>query len=138
MTAYPPDLSPGVNPVLRPRPGKATAMGVMILISGIINILWGLTLAVVATINAVVGALLIYGLFCIPGICVGLLQIPLGIFEIIHGAQLLGQPPKTKPSRAIAIMEIICIIAGNIYAVIVGILVLVFANDQEVNSYFPQ
>lgn len=130
MTAY--------STAARPRPGKVTTIAVMTLISGIVNILWGLVLTASLLVGVLSGAVVSFGigLLCAPVACVGLLPVVLGIFEIINGAQLLSQPPKAKPSMAIVIMEIICILTANIYAVIVGIITLILANDPEVKNYF--
>ena len=99
------------------------------LASGIVNILWGLGLSLSV-------ALSIIGLVCVP---LTILPTVLGIFEILYAAKLLSNPPQAvQPSTAIAVLEIVCIVAGNLFSVVVGILALVFYNDQVVKDYFAR
>jgi hypothetical protein len=101
----------------------------MTLASGIVNLFWGLGLSLT-------GLLSIVGILCIP-----LLILPtiLGVFEIIYAAKLMSNPPQAvQPSSTIAILEIVCILVGNIFSVVVGILALVFYNDQTVRDYFAR
>jgi hypothetical protein len=109
------------------KPGLVTAIAVMTLISGIVNIFWGLiaSLTVLATV---------VGIVCVP---LAILPTVLGVFEIIYAAKLLSSPPQpVQASTNIAVMEIVCILAGNVFAMIVGILSLVFYNDLAVKDYF--
>jgi hypothetical protein len=74
-------------------------------------------------------------------ICIPFLILPtvLGVFEIIYAAQLMSNPPQAmQPSTSIAIFEIISILYGNVFAMVVGILALVFYNDQIVRDYFAR
>jgi hypothetical protein len=106
------------------KPGLVTAIAVMTLLNGIVNIFWGLTVSVA----------LIWTLVCWP---IGILQTVLGIFEIIYAAKLLGNPPQpVQPGNNLAVMEIVCILTGNVFSMIVGILALVFYNDLTVKNYF--
>jgi hypothetical protein len=47
-------------------------------------------------------------------------------------------PQQIQPSTNIAILEIVCLLVGNIFAVVVGILALVFYNDLTVKEYFAR
>ena len=97
------------------------------LASGIVNLIWGL--AASGTVLAT-----IIGVICTP---ITILPTVLGIFEIIYAAKLLSNPPQPViPSTNIAILEIVCVLAGNVFAMVVGILSLVFYNDQIVKDYF--
>jgi len=97
------------------------------LASGIVNLIWGL--AASGTVLAT-----IIGIICTP---ITILPTILGIFEIIYAAKLLSNPPQAvQPSQNIAIFEIACVLAGNVFAMVVGILSLVFYNDQIVKDYF--
>ena len=101
----------------------------MTLVNGILNILWGLG----ATGSIVLGTFGI-GLLCAP---VTILPLILGVFEIIYATKLLANPPQpVRPSQAIAILEICCILAGNVISLVIGILALVFYNDDAVKTYF--
>lgn len=111
------------------KPNLITVIGVMTLISGIVNIFWGLvtTISVMSTI--------IFAL-CAP---ITILPTILGIFEIIYAAKLLGNPAQpVQPSTPLAAFEVACILAGNAFSMIVGILALVFYNDLTVKKYFDE
>ena len=111
------------------KPGAVAAISVMTLISGILNILWALGLPAVIVLGT-----LGVGLLCAP---VTILPLVLGIFEIVYAARLLSNPPRPiQPSQAIAILEICCILSGNLISLVTGILALVFYNQPEVQSYF--
>ena len=99
------------------------------LVSGIVNLFWGL----VASYTAV-GTFV--GIFCIP---LTTLPVILGIFEIIYAAKMLSSPPQPlRPSTSIAIFEVLCFLTGNIFSMVVGILSLVFYNDVTVKNYFAE
>ncbi len=113
------------------KPGQVTAISIMTLISGIINILaacvWSLFI-VVGTVG--------FGLLCVP---VTILPGVLGVFEIIYAAKLLSNPPRpVRPSQALAILEICAILCANVLSVVTGILALIFYNDPQVQEYFAR
>ena len=113
-------------------PEKPTLVHViawMTLASGIVNLFWGIGAS---------GAALhtFFGFICTP---ITILPTFLGIFEIIYAAKLMSNPPQhIQPSTNIAILEIVCILLANIFAVVVGILALVFYNDLAVKEYFAR
>ena len=75
-------------------------------------------------------------IFCTP---FTILPTILGIFEIIYAAKLMSNPPQAvQPSTTLAILEIVCVLAGNLFSVVVGILALVFYNDLTVRDYFAR
>lgn len=120
---------PTSTPPSTERPGMVTALAVMTLISGILNILWSgiLGLGLIASL---------VGLLCSP---VALYGLVLGILEIVYAARLLStRPPAVKPARYLAIMQICDVFLGNILALVVGILALVFYNDPAVKGYFGE
>ena len=97
------------------------------LASGIVNIIWGLAASGTALAT-------IIGIICTP---ITILPTILGVFEILYAAKLLSNPPQSvQPSSNIAIFEIVCVLVGNVFAMVVGILSLVFYNDQIVKDYF--
>jgi hypothetical protein len=111
----------------QPKPTFVNVIAWMTLASGVVNLFWGLGLALT-------GLLSIIGIFCVPFM---ILPTVLGVFEIIYAAKLMSNPPQTvQPSTTIAILEILCILVGNLFSVVVGILALVFYNDVTVRDYF--
>lgn len=101
------------------------------LASGIINILWGIGLSATVVLSTIG-----FGLICTP---ITILPTVLGIFEILYAAKLLSNPPQpVRPSQTIAILEIVTLLAGNLFSMVVGILSLVFYNDQIVKDYFAR
>lgn len=120
MTAYAP---------IQEKPGMVTTISIMTLISGIANIIAGISWSIGA-------AFTIVGLCIIP---VTILPIILGVFEIIYAAKLLANPTKVfKFNTTIAILEIIAILCGNIISLVTGILALAYQNDPAVKNYFAQ
>lgn len=111
------------------KPGLVTAIIAMTLVNGILNVLWGLGMSLG----------MLAGLVTICLIPFTILPAILGVFEIVYAARLLAMPPQQlQPSQTIAILEICCILAGNVVSLIVGILVLVFYGDERVKAYFAR
>ncbi|RJP53365.1 MAG: hypothetical protein C4586_01510 [Anaerolineaceae bacterium] len=111
------------------KPGLVTAIAVMTLASGIINLFWGFVASATA-----LGTII--GVICLP---LTILPTILGIFEIIYAAKILGAQPETvKPSPPLAVFEILTFLMGNVFSMVVGILNLIFYNDASVKEYFAQ
>jgi hypothetical protein len=111
------------------KPGLFNAILVMTLVSGIVNVFWGIA-ASAAAMHTVIG------IVCVP---ISILPTVLGIFEILYAARLLSTSPSpVQPSTTIAALEIACIVVGNVFAMVVGILSLVFYNDAAVKDYFAR
>jgi hypothetical protein len=109
------------------KPGLVTAVAVMTLASGIINLFWGFVASATA-LGTIVGVI------CLP---ITILPTILGIFEIIYAAKLLSaQPQPVQPSTSIAVLQILTFMMGNIFSMVVGILALIFYNDMTVKDYF--
>jgi hypothetical protein len=109
------------------KPGLVTAIAVMTLISGIINLFWGFVASATA-----IGSF--FRIICLP---IAILPTILGVFEIVYAAKLLSnQPQPVQPSTPIAIFQILTFLMGNIFSMVVGILALIFYNDLTVKNYF--
>ncbi|MCC6299615.1 MAG: hypothetical protein IT314_09970 [Anaerolineales bacterium] len=93
------------------------------LASGIVNIIFGIT-----ALSTFIGFI------CAP---FSVLPIILGAFELVYAAKLFGTQP-VKPSTNIAVFEIASLLFGNFFAMAVGILSLVFYNDNDVKDYFAR
>jgi hypothetical protein len=110
-------------------PSLVKTVAVLTLINGIVNIFWGL----IATVSVTASIFLI----CLAPLAI--LPTILGVFEIIYALKLLNNPPQpVQPSTTIAILEILCVLTGNVFSMIVGILALVFYSDAQVKSYFTR
>lgn len=117
------------KPYSQQKPGLITAIAVMTLSSGIINLFWGFVASATA-----LGTII--GVVCLP---ITILPTILGVFEIIYAAKLLSvQPQPVQPSPSIAVFEIITFLMGNIFSMVVGILALIFYNDLAVKDYFSR
>jgi hypothetical protein len=78
----------------------------------------------------------VVGVICLP---ITVLPTILGIFEIIYAAKLLSnQPQPVGPSPAIAAFQISTLLYGNVFTAVVGLLNLIFFNDQSVKEYFAR
>jgi hypothetical protein len=111
------------------KPGLVTAIAVMTLTSGIINLFWGF-IASATALGTIVG------IVCLP---ITILPTILGVFEIVYAAKLLSaQPEPVQPSQSIAVFQILTLLIGNVFSMIVGILNLIFFNDVMVKDYFAK
>ena len=111
------------------KPGLVTAIAVLTLTSGIINLFWGFVASATA-LGTIVGVI------CLP---ISILPTILGIFEIIYAAKLLSaQHQPVQPSQSIAIFEILTFLMLNIFSMVVGILALIFYNDLTIKDYFAR
>jgi len=111
------------------RPGLVKTIAVLTLVNGIVNIFWGLVATATITASVV--------LICLAPFAI--LPTILGVFEIIYALKLLANPVQpVQPSQTIAILEILCLLTGNVFSMIVGILALVFYNDPQVKDFFAR
>ena len=111
------------------KPTLVQVIAWMTLASGIVNLFWGFVASGTALAT-------IIGVICIP---ITILPAILGVFELIYAAKLFSNPPQAvQPSTNIAVFEIACALAGNIFSMAVGILALVFYNDAVVKDYFAR
>lgn len=105
------------------KPSNVNAIGMMNIVSGIINLLASVALGI-----------LFFGLACLP---LTLAPAILGVFELLYGLKLRSNPPKpAKPSKAIAIAQIATFLYLNVVAGVIGILSLTLYTDPEVQAYF--
>lgn len=118
-----------MNTYTEQKPGLVTAIALMTLVSGIINLFWGFVASATMLSTFV-------GVICLP---ITILPTILGIFEIIYAAKLLSaQPQPVQPSTSIAIFEILTFLLGNVFSMVAGILALIFYNDVTVKDYFAR
>jgi hypothetical protein len=111
------------------RPGLVTALAILTLVSGMINIMAGLGAAIGLTLSIV--------LLCIAPLA--LLPVVLGVFEILYAIKLLSTKAQlVRPNQTIAILEILCFLFGNLFSCAVGVVALVVYNDPAMGLYFAR
>ena len=104
------------------KPGKVQAIGIMVLVGGILALLAGVALATTR-----------YGLFW-PGTYYSAV---VGSLSILRGSQLLGEKAhRSPPPNGIGVMMLINIINVDFINLILGTIVLEFLRDPEVKRYF--
>ncbi|MEM9415441.1 MAG: hypothetical protein AAGA29_08200 [Planctomycetota bacterium] len=106
------------------KPGKLQAVAIIMLVSGIFNLIYAVVMLIMAFAT-----------------CVTIVLFPLllvaGILEIIHATKLLKDPVEAyKPATAIAVLEICSILGCNVYSLVAGILNLIFWGDPDVKQYY--
>jgi hypothetical protein len=108
------------------KPGKVQAIGIMMLMGGIFAVLLALSLGA--------GSM---GMCCLwPGTYYSLV---LGIMAIVRASAILGGKAHLEtPPTGIAIMHMINIINGDGINLTLGIIIMVFCNDEEVQEYFAK
>jgi len=112
---------------LQQKPTLVNVIAWTTLASGVVNLFWGIAASHTALATVI-------GIFCIP---ITIIPTVLGVFELIYAAKLFSNPPQeVKPATNIAVLEITCVITGNVFSMAVGILSLVFYNDSVVRDYF--
>jgi hypothetical protein len=110
------------------KPQKVQFIGILMLISGAVNISIGLGFALGMALSVIL-------LCCAP---LGALPLALGVFEVVYGIRLIGtgQEPVTRQTlQTIAILELLTILASNLVSFIIGIVNLVLLDDAEVTGY---
>jgi hypothetical protein len=112
----------------REKPGKVQAVGVMMLIGGILAIMLFVFLFLFGGIGSM-------GLCCVwPGTYYSLIM---GILAVIKGSQILGDNAHLQAApRGTAVMMIINILNLDVTNLAMGIVCLVLLNEPEVERYF--
>lgn len=112
------------------KPSQISTIGIMMLVSGILNVLAGLLL----TGTVVIGTFG-FGLLCAP---LTILPSVLGVFEIVIGSKLMSSTGHVRGQtvQLMTILEIVSVLWGNAISLVLGILGLVFYNSEEVRAYY--
>jgi hypothetical protein len=123
------------------KPSKLETVGILMLINGILNVVGNVTATLFLFISLVGGAISTFGLgcLCFPLLIFPVLPLVFGIFEIMYGARLMssnGQTVRFGTVQTVAVIEIVCILFGNIVSLAIGIINLVFLGDTEVKKYY--
>jgi hypothetical protein len=128
------------NP-LPEKPTQVQTLGILTLISGIMNCVYTLSASVIYISILIPGIIATLGIGLIGLLCLPLFLLPaaLGVFEIIYATKLMANPMKpVLPNKTIAILEICMILGLQVFGPVVGILALVYYDDQKVKDYFAQ
>jgi hypothetical protein len=115
----------------QPRPQKVQTIGILMLVSGALNVMAGLGIVIGFALSIVL-------LCCIP---VAALPLALGVFEVVYGLRLVGsgqEPVRRDTLQTVAILEVASILGSNIISFIAGIINLVLLSDSEVTGYFQK
>jgi hypothetical protein len=113
------------------------------MVNGILNIIFNLGSTVVLLISVLTGGLASFGIgcLCLPVVLLPLLPVALGIFEIVYGSRamsVLSAPVRYGTLQTIVVLEMVCVLLGNVLSLIIGILNLIFLGEPEVKAYYGQ
>lgn len=115
----------------RPKPQKLQWIGILMLVSGAINISIGMGFILGMALSIVL-------ICCAP---LGALPLALGVFEVIYGIRLIGEsrePVDRQTLQTVAILEVVTLLFSNMISGVVGIANLVLLSDSEVAGYFQK
>jgi hypothetical protein len=102
------------------KPGQIQAVGIMMLVGGILGIL----------------VFLSYAATCIGLVWPGIyFELVVGILAIIRGINMLNQDDQGPP-KTLAILLIICIVNLDVINCVLGIVSLVLLNDPQVQAHY--
>lgn len=113
----------------RAKPQKLQWVGILMLVSGAINLSVGIGLVIGLTLSIVL-------ICCAP---LGALPLALGVFEIIYGVRLISdsrEPVERQTLQTVAILEVATLVFSNLVCGVIGIVNLVLLSDSEVTAYF--
>ncbi len=101
------------------KPGQVQAIAIMMLVGGILGLINALAIAAVSV--------------CLwPGVYYAIVVC---ILLIIRASNMLG-PDDKGPPRTLAILQIICIVNGDIPNLVLGIISIILLNDPTVSEYY--
>ena len=104
------------------KPGQVQAVAIMMLVGGILGLLTVLGIGL--------GSAFVCCLW--PGLY---FELVVGILMIIRAVNMLNQDDQGPP-RTLAIMQVICILNGDIINCVMGIVSIIMLNDPTVDGYY--
>jgi hypothetical protein len=115
------------------KPGQIQAVGIMLLIGGILGTITGLGLLGYAGMVGVASGG--PGFLCClwPGIY---LELVFGILAIVRGCRMLGDNESGTPPTTLAVLAILCILNADVINCVLGIVCLIMLNDPAVGAYY--
>jgi len=117
------------------KPGALTAVSVMLLVGGIISVL--VSLGLIGYIGFVGVLSMGMGFICClwPGMYY---QLVFGIMAIVRSSQMLGNRDVKGPPKGLCIMQIICIVNGDVTNCVLGIVGLVLLGQDDVRRWYTR
>ncbi len=124
------------------KPGTVTAVGTLMLISGIHNILFAISITIIL--------LIVYFSFAIATYGIGLLALPLviipgiyclvvGIIEIVKGSKYLSNPPKTNTHpTTTAVFGMISLLFGSLITFILELIAVILMHGEEAKHFVKE
>lgn len=104
------------------KPSQVQTVGILLLVGGIMGL--------IVTLSIVLGSMFICCLW--PGVYMELIW---AIYAIMRGTNMMNHDDQGPP-RTLLILQILCIINGDIMNCIMGIVGLVMLNDPQVAAYY--
>lgn len=134
-TVAPPTSPAGMRTTAVPAGWPPSELALPLLISGIFHLLYGASLVG----GSCFGGLFTFGWGCCFGIC-GAPAIVLGALEVSHYSQRATMEPQRWLDRAkiFAIIDVCCILWGNVVAIVCGIVVLTQLDGARMRLGGPQ
>ena len=125
---------------MEPRPGALTAVGIVQLISGGLNVamMWWLAGTAAGTLGGMCTGLLTLGVFPIGVLCgvISMVLIPVGILEIVSGIIILAAPARCRTLAMVTgIIELVSLIFGGLLSAIAGLVTIILLRDENVTRY---
>jgi hypothetical protein len=125
---------------MEPRPGALTAVGIVQLISGGLNLamMWWLAGTAAGTLGGMCTGLLTLGVFPFGVLCgfVCMVLIPIGILEIVSGIIILAAPGKCRTLAMVTgIIELVSLVFGGLLSAIAGLVTIILMRDESVARY---
>ncbi len=100
------------------RPSECQTLGVLTIVGGCTAMLFGLGV--------------MFMMCCYP---IYLLQIPVGIWGLVHGAKMLGAE-EAAPKQVLAILYMVCLLGCDPITFSMGLVILIMMSKAEVRNYY--
>jgi len=128
---------------MEPRPGALTAVGIVQLVSGGLNVamMWWLAGTAAGTVGGMCTGLLTLGVFPIGVVCgvICFVLIPVGILEIVSGIFVLAAPERCRTLATVTgIIELVSLVCGGLLSAIAGLVTIILLRDQTVSGYLDR
>ncbi len=124
------------------KPGVVTAIGTLMLVSGIHNVVFSIliTISLLAVYISFAAATYGIGLIALPLVVIpGIYCLVVGIIEIVKGSKYLSTPPKTKvPPTVTAVFGMISLVFGSSISFILELIAVILMHGEEAKEYVSE